>query len=225
MFTLSPALLLSVPGMALLFRRSRSEADLRCVAWTTLAIALGYAYFTSSFSYESWGWSTGPRHLTALVPFLLLPCALTLDRMRTALLRGSCGVLLAASIVTTSALTFVNYIPDNVSDALLALAIPLSDAGDLTPSVMCALGLLNPTAGVVLWVGVGAVVAWLLWVLRPQATLTAWLAALTTAAAVAGFHLLAYQDTDADRAALTLLERVWLTPAGRSLPLLGHDAR
>jgi hypothetical protein len=205
--------------MVLLFQRARSEADLRPVAWTTLTIAFGYVYFTSSFSYESWGWTTGPRHLTALVPFLLLPCALTLDRVRTTLLRGSCGVLLAASVVITSALTFVNYIPDDVSNALFALAIPLSGAGDLTPSLMCALGLPNPAAGTVLWVGIGTVVAWLFWSLRPQARRTAWVAALGTAAAVAGFHALTYRDTAADRAALTLLERVWLTPAGRSLPI------
>jgi hypothetical protein len=222
LFTLSPALLLALPGMLLLFRRARLEMDLRSVAWTTLAIGLGYTYFTSSFSYESWGWTTGPRHLTALVPFLLLPCALTLDRVRTTLLEGSCGVLLAASVVVTSALTFVNYIPDDVSNAVLALAIPLSGTGDLTPSLMCAVGLPNPAAGIVLWVGIGAVVAWLLWSMRPQARLSAWVAALSTAAAVAAFHTLTYHDTAADRAALMLLERVWLTPAGRLLPISGQ---
>jgi hypothetical protein len=223
LFALSPALLLAPPGIALLFRRARSEADLHPLAWTTLSIALGYVYFTSSFSYESWGWTTGPRHLTALVPFLLLPCALTLDRVRTTLLGGSSGVLLAASVVITSALTFINYIPDDVSNALLALAIPLSGAGDLTPSVICAFGLPNPAAGIVLWVGVSAVVAWLLWSLRPQRRSSAWFAALSTAAVLAGFHVMTYRDTAADRAALMLLERVWLTPAGRPLTMNGPE--
>ena len=145
-----------------------------------------------------------------------------LDYFRTTRLGASCGVLLAASVVITSALTFVNYIPDDVSNAIVALAIPLSAAGDLTPSLLCALGLPNPAAGMVLWFGIGVVVAWLLWSLRPQARLTAWVAALGTATAVAGFHALTYRDTAADRAALMLLERVWLTPAGRSLPISGQ---
>ena len=220
LFALSPALLLALPGVVLLFRRARSESELRPVAWTTLAIACGYIYFTSSFSYESWGWTTGPRHLTPLVPFLLLPCALTLDLARTNFLGGSCGVLLAASVVITSALTFVNYIPDDVSNAILALAIPLSSAGDLAPSLLCAIGLPNPAAGMFLWAGIVAVVAWLLWSMRPQARPTAWVAALATAAIIVGFHALTYRGSAADRAALMLLERVWLTPAGRLLPIL-----
>ncbi len=82
------------------------------------------------------------------------PSHLTACRQRCS--EESSGVLLAASVGITSALTFVNYIPDDVSNALLALAIPLNSAGDLTPSVMCALGLPNPAAGAVLWVGIGS---------------------------------------------------------------------
>ena len=222
LFTLSPALLLAIPGLVVLFRRARTELGLWPVAWTTLAIALGYVYFTSSFSYESWGWTTGPRHLTALVPFLLLPCALMVDHLRTTVLGASCGVLLAGSVVITSALTFVNYIPDDVSNASVALAIPLTAAGDLTPSLLCAVGIPNPAAGTVLWGLIGVVVVWLLWSLRPQACLTAWVATLGTATAIAGFHALTYRATAADHAALMLLERVWLTPPGRSLPFSGQ---
>ena len=226
LFALSPGLLLAGPGLLLLFRRARNNLDLGPVAWTTAAIALAYAYFTSAFSYESWGWTTGPRHLTALVPFLLLPAAFALERARATSFRGPCAVLLAASVLVTSALTFVNYIPDDVSNAVGALAIPLTRVGDLTPSVLCALGLANPIAGAILWLGVAAGVAWLLWSLRPQASAPAWAATLCTAAALCGFQALTYRGSPSDRAALTLLRRVWLAPPGHTFALLtpGLDA-
>jgi hypothetical protein len=223
LFALAPGLLLTIPGVALLFRRLRTDSDLSPITWATLAILFSYTYFTSSFSYESWGWSTGPRHLTPLIPFLLLPCAVALDRLRSTVLGGSCGILLGASVVITSALTFVNYIPDDVSDALLALAIPLTRAGDLTPSVICALGLTNPAAGILLWGAVAVVVAWLFWSLRPQPRSSAWLATVGTVAVIAGLHVLSYRDTSADRAALALLKRVWLAPAGRAIAIPAHE--
>jgi hypothetical protein len=220
LFVLSPGLLLAGPGILFLFRRTRSEGELRPVAWTIVAIALGYAYFISAFSYESWGWTTGPRHLTPLVPFLLLPAALALESARATWLRGPCAVLLGASIFVTSALTFVNYIPDDVSNAVAALAVPLTRSGDLAPSFLCALGLANPAAGAILWLGVAAGVAWLLWSLRPQPSVAAWAATLCTAAALYGFQLLTYRDSPSDRAALTLLQRVWLAPPGHTFGLL-----
>ncbi len=43
--------------------------------------------------------------------------------------------LLASSILTTGLITLVNYVPDNVSEALFGLVLPLARAGDLVPSV------------------------------------------------------------------------------------------
>jgi hypothetical protein len=220
LFMLSPALVIAVPGLVLLFRRARTEGDLQALAWTTLTLTLAYAYFTSAFSYESWGWTTGPRHLTPFVPFLLLPAALALETMREMWLRGPCAVLLAASVLVTSSLTFVNYIPADVSNAVGALAIPLTRLGDLTPSVLCALGFPNPAAGIALWLGVMTVVAWLLWSLRPQASSAAWVATLCTAAAIVGLQLVTYLDSPSDRAALALLQRIWLARPGHTFGLL-----
>ena len=56
-------------------RMERARARSQLSPWR---YSSGYLYFTSSFSYESWGWTTGPRHMTGLVPFLLLPAALVL---------------------------------------------------------------------------------------------------------------------------------------------------
>ena len=146
--------------------------------------------------------------------------ALALDDARPTWLRGPCAVLLAASVVVTSALTFVNYIPDDISNALGALAIPLTRSGDLVPSVLCAFGLANPVAGVVLWLGVAVSVAWLLWSLRPQMSIAACAATLVTAGAFSAFQALTFRDSPSDRAGLMLLERVWLATPGRTFTLL-----
>ena len=220
LFALSPALLLAVPGLILLFNRARDDTSLKPLAWATLAIVAAYTYFTSAFSYESWGWTTGPRHLSALMPFLLLPVALTVERARSTRLRGACAVLLAASVLFTSALTFINYIPDDVSNALGALASPLTQTGYLTPSVLCAFGLTNPLAGIVLWIGVAAIASWLVWSLRPNGSVLPWIAVISTAAALALFQVMTFSDSPSDRAAFALLRRVWLAPPGHSLHLL-----
>lgn len=223
LFTLSPSLLLAIPGLVLLFGRARGDRQLRPLAWATLGIALGYSYFTSAFSYESWGWTTGPRHLTALVPVLLLPCAVALDRARTTWLRGACGVLLASSVVITSALTFVNYIPDNVSNSFLALGIPLPRLGYFSPNVLCALGFPNSVAGAILWVAVASNVCWLLWAFSPDRSALALLSTLLAVAAIVCFQWATYLDSAADRSALSLLRRVWLTPPGETLILFGRQ--
>ncbi len=220
LFVLSPALLLAVPGLVLVFRRMRNETELRPVAWTTVAIVCAYTYFTASFSYDSWGWTTGPRHLTPLVPFLLLPCALAIDRAQGTLVRGPCGVLLAASVVVTSALTFINYIPDNVSSAIVALAIPLSTAGYLVPSLLCTVGLTNPEAGILLWLAIVLVGSWLVWFLPPQASPAGWLLTLGTIGVLMAVPAVSYTGSVQDYAARSLLERVWLAPPRRPIALI-----
>src|SRR5690606_10532358 len=65
LFALSPFLLLGLYGLAPRFWSGR-----RPELALSLVLLLLYTYFTSSFSYDSWGWTTGPRHLTPLVPFL-----------------------------------------------------------------------------------------------------------------------------------------------------------
>jgi hypothetical protein len=217
LFILSPGLLLALPGVVVLFRRARFDPHLGPLAWSILAIVLGYFYFTAAFSYESWGWTTGPRHLTPLVPFLLLPCGLVVERARTTWLRGACGVLLASSVVVTSALTFINYIPDDVSNAVPALVVPLARAGFFVPSLPNFMGVGNPLAGIVLWCAVASVVAWLLWSLRPRKP-ACWLAASAMASVIVIGQLTTYRDSPADRGALMLLERVWLVRSPRASP-------
>ncbi len=218
-FALAPFLALALPGLVFLWRRPGERA----LFWLTAVLLVGYAYFTSAFSYESWGWTTGPRHMTGLVPFLLLPVGLTVERLRASLtgtaraLLGLAAGLFAASIVITGALTMVNYVPDDVSAAFYALPVQLFRAGFTPPNVLNFFGITNPGAGAVLLLALGiaalGVAALLTLPERPVAPACA----ILGVALLLGVHALAYRNDGADAGAVRFLESVWLAPPGASL--------
>src|SRR5262249_23455164 len=141
---LSPALALGIVGIPRLWKARADHPELGPIGLFTIALVLGYVYFTSSFSYASWGWTTGPRHLTGLVPFLLLPAGMALESNERPIWRGACVGLIMGSILVTSALTFVNYIPDDVSEGVFGLFVPLSVGGHLLPSFLNFMRWPNP---------------------------------------------------------------------------------
>lgn len=162
LFALSPFLLLALPGLGRMWR----QGELRALFFLSALMLAGYAYFTSSFSYESWGWTTGPRHLTGLVPFLLLPAALFLERVRQGssweeqIGLGLCAALCAGSVMVTGAASLVNYVPDVVSSVMFGLAVPLFRDGYLPPTAMQLFGLQSPLPGALLLLGLGAAAVW-----------------------------------------------------------------
>jgi hypothetical protein len=163
-FTLSPFLLLTFLGLGALKAKDRPQ-------WVMLVVLLAAnAYFTSSFTYDSWGWTTGPRHLTPVVPFLVLPVALALERLargpRFALAAGLC----VSSVLAMSLVTQVNYIPNDletvdatgafrVSTSLFGVALPLFREGFLPVSWLAA-WVPNPASGALLLVLVAAAASW-----------------------------------------------------------------
>lgn len=237
LFTLSPFLLLALPGLGLLHRASAGKPQERALFWLSVALLLGYAYFTSSFSYESWGWTTGPRHLTGLVPFLLLQVALTFERLRasagprSAALLGASAGLCAGSILVTGILTFVNYIPDSVSSPFFGLALPLFRQGFLPPSLLSlwiptplsdsplyALRLLL-SPGALLLIGLVAAAVGTFALLRgpmPRRWVVG-LAGALACAAYLGLLAAATRGDAADLGAQQHLRSVWLTPPGRTI--------
>jgi hypothetical protein len=215
LFALSPALLLALPGLVLLWKRSRRELGF------TLLVLGGYTYFTSAFSYDSWGWTTGPRHLTPLVPFLMLPLALAYAwvRERSVVWAGALAGLCVASVAVTALATFVNYIPDDVANAVGSLALPLLRAGYLPPSVFSLLGVPNPLAGAALVALLAAALVAVAWVLVGKAPRRARAVALGLALIVgAGFvalHAASARHDRADQNAVAFLKSVWLAPPGK----------
>lgn len=226
LFTLSPFLLLALPGLARMPRRAGAAPEQRAVGWMGVALLAGYTYFTSSFSYDSWGWTTGPRHLTGLVPFLLLPAGLWLERLRASgrpWALGAAAMLCAVSVLTTGVATFVNYIPDDVSNVVGGLALPLLGSGFFPAGVPSFLGLSQPASGLLLLAALVAMAGWVYRELargpgRPWPGPAALGAGLATLALVATLHALTTEHDDADRNAVRFLQSVWLAPPGRDLP-------
>lgn len=229
LFTLAPFLLLALPGTVLLRREARASREARALFWLTVALLAGYTYFTSSFSYDSWGWTTGPRHLTGLVPFLLLPAGLWLERLRAGRhpwLLGVAAAACTASIVVTGAATFVNYIPDDVSNAFWGLAVPLLKDGYLPPSVFSFLGLTNPLAGVLLLAGLLGLAAWVFVTLGAPGT--KWPArgvlvgGVVTLALLFGAQVATTAHSEKDMGAERFLKSQWLAPPGRAVNFWPH---
>jgi len=224
-FTLAPFLALAVPGLVLQWRTTRGQPE-RALFWLAALLLLGYAYFTSSFPYESWGWTTGPRHLTPLAVFLLLPVALLLERLRAPEYRLWLGLavgLCVAAILVTGAVTLVNYIPDNASNALFGLALPLFKDGFLPPSILGFLGLPNPWSGGLLLLALVAAAGLTGWLLtgRPKLpapepkALTA--PALALGVCIAYFGLMAglTRHDPGDTGALGHLRSAWMFQPGQ----------
>jgi hypothetical protein len=176
---------------------------------------LGYLYFTSSFSYASWGWTTGPRHLTGLVPFLLLPAAVELEASR-GWVRGLAAGLAVSSIAVTAALTFVNYIPDDVSEGVFALFSPLAGAGRVVPTLLSFGWSDGWASGWFVIFGAGLVMIFVGALILEEPPARPGIVALVVFLAVILTHRAAYRDTEQDRGARSLLQAVWLTAPGET---------
>jgi hypothetical protein len=210
LFALSPMLILGFTGIPQLWRTRDRHRELAGIAAFTAVLTAAYCYFTSSFSYASWGWTTGPRHLTGLVPFLALPAALFIERKMAARWRGLAAGLIVGSVLVTSALTFVNYIPDDVSEGVFELFVPLARSGHVVPSPLSFLGL-GHLAG---WVPIsltGTVTVLLVAMLMVAPKVPNALVATAIALGFVALHGWAALDTDHDRAARALIQHVWLT--------------
>lgn len=74
LFFFSPMLLLAVPGWWVMARRGQ-HAHLAI----TLSVAVIYLLFISSINFWRGGWQMGPRYITAMLPFLMVPVSAALD--------------------------------------------------------------------------------------------------------------------------------------------------
>jgi hypothetical protein len=230
-FVTSPFLLLGVLGLKHFWTWSKPAA--RPLFWLTVVQLTGHAYFTSSFSYESWGWAAAPRHLTGLVPFLLLPAGLALDWLRSQpspaarVGLAAAAALCALSVVLTGSIALVNYIPDNLSTSVFGVVVPLFTHGYFPPTTLHFLGIPNPWSGGLVWLGIIAVALLAAGKLlvdgRDASQRTA--RALAPGLAVAALIVLstfgalrAFTRYDSgDLAVVTFMRGIWLAPPGKSL--------
>ena len=212
LFALSPFLILVFWGMGPLRHKDRALF----VFISVLMVA--NSYFTASFTYDSWGWTVGPRHLTPMVPFLMVPVGLALERLRArdALTFSVSIGLCVSSVLATGLVGFVNYVPDDVSTSVWALSVPLIRDGFWPVSVLATL-FTNPLSGSVLVVLLIATTAWLAMKLKPVAVVVV----LVTVLHFGALRLFTRYDIG-DVGALAFLEKVWLVPSGASIHLFGE---
>ncbi|MBI3072536.1 MAG: hypothetical protein HYY84_10515 [Deltaproteobacteria bacterium] len=104
LFVLSPFLAFAIPGFWSLARK----AGARAVFWTCLAATAAYVYFVSSFGYWVGGDSTGPRHFTPVIPFLLVPVACFANALSSMRFRFPSVWFLAAAISSVVLVQFAS---------------------------------------------------------------------------------------------------------------------
>jgi hypothetical protein len=208
LFTLSPVLLLTFWGLGTLKVKDRA------LFWATNFAMLGSAYFTSSFSYDSWGWTVGPRHLTGLLPLLMLPVGFAFERpgapVRLGIFAGTAVTSVAASVLVS----VPNYIPPELSTSIFGLAVPLLLSGHFPVTVLAAF-LPNPTSGLI-WLALAAIAVLTLWQqLRRIGAPTA-VVLVTVVLHFGALQLLTRNDA-ADKGALGFVQSVWGAPNGMVL--------
>ena len=136
---------------------------------------------------------------------------------------GRGGGACTASIVITGAATFINYVPDNVSNAFLGLAVPLLKAGYLPPSVLSFFGVPQPMAGFpLLLLGLLALAGWVFVRLSAaQGGMPApdvLFGGMLAVALLFGVQAATTKHHEQDQGAVQFLESLWLTPPHRALP-------
>lgn len=155
-----PALLLALPGWALMARRR-----LHGHVAVTVSIALIYLLFISSLVFWRGGWQMGPRYITVMLPFLLPAIAVALaSAARWPALRGAAlGLGGVGVFVYTASIVEFPHFPEKFKNPLYEVTLRLVGDGLAAPNLGMIVGLpgawsLVPFALVVLAVWGAAVV-------------------------------------------------------------------
>jgi hypothetical protein len=142
---LAPVLALAPFGLLQLWR-SRTN---RPAALAAASIAIYYLLFNASYYYWSGGFSYGPRHLGAALPFMYLGLGELWTRAPRAI-RGVVGVLaLYAAGLSVIAVSTSVMLPEDVSTPISQLLVPAFLRGDLAQNRQSFIqfGTANPASG------------------------------------------------------------------------------
>jgi hypothetical protein len=142
---LAPAAVLAPIGLILLWR---SRSNRPAVAAATAVIAY-YLLFNSAYYYWDGGFSYGPRHIGAALPFVFLglaPLWTSANRLVRAIIALTIGVGAAFSLMAVSTLV---QLPEDVPAPLRDLVIPAFLHADLAQNRQSFLqsGTANPATG------------------------------------------------------------------------------
>lgn len=135
----SPILVLAPIGIYYL----RHHHNGRGIAFTITLISVYYLLMNSAYHYWDGGWSTGPRHVLPMVPFLCLPLAIMWTRADSKWKPGLI-VLFSLSFGISLICTSVSMMsPYQFQNPLFDFLIPRFLAGNLT-SVLNRIGVPGP---------------------------------------------------------------------------------
>ncbi|HEU5059861.1 MAG TPA: hypothetical protein VFU21_25195 [Kofleriaceae bacterium] len=162
LFFLCPMLLLVVPGLVLLWRRGD-----RWTAGVCGAVVLVYLLFISSLSFWRGGWQVGPRYITAMLPFAMVPVAVAIQAAHGAAparwwwWAGAVAlVVYSIAVYALSAATFPHY-PETFKNPVHELVLRLIGEGRVPWNAGWLLGLRGLASLLPYLVAVAALVAWL----------------------------------------------------------------
>jgi len=148
LFFFAPFLLLAVPGLVLL-RRAGPDGLV-----TGIMVAL-YSLFVVSMVYPDGGWTVSQRHLTPMVPWLLLPIGLLVTRFADAR-PVLCGLAGAAIVITGISTIVWPHYQEQLLNPFFSIGWPLFRDGWLPQSHFSALGIASKTGATLIAVAVAA---------------------------------------------------------------------
>jgi hypothetical protein len=127
-FRTAPVLILATPGLVLLIRR-------RAWAWLITPTLVCLAVFWMNMSYPEWtgGWSTGPRLLTPLLPFAMIPVAALLAWGNRGWTWAAAGLALLGAVIVFLYQGVGGRIPNPIENPFLDGVWPLWSGGPVPP--------------------------------------------------------------------------------------------
>ncbi len=161
LFFYAPWLLFFLPGLWATFATKRFRVEAVCIALVTLS---SFVIVPSVYAWKA-GWTVGPRYLCAIVPFLVIPILLWLDRYKRSF-RYSYYVFVPLLVVSvliyaTSSVIFPHF-PERLHNPFFELLVPMLRHSYYPRSVSSLLGLTGLVSAlgyfVVLALVLGAVV-------------------------------------------------------------------
>lgn len=212
LFTLAPWLLLTLPGMWLLWRRG--DRAVACIALSVLVI---YLLFISSINFWRGGWCLGPRYITVMLPFLLPGVVVAADAARRVplLFAAVVGSVLVAVVVYATSSALFPHFPERFGNPLYDVTFALLRDGAAAPNLGSALGVQGTASLLPYFAILGVVVAATFHqVARPRWTALAGVA--VGVAVIVAYHQFPRANIDSQRAyrdyvlgAMPPAQRLW----------------
>ncbi len=135
----SPILLLTPIAIYLLWRNHKNNK----IALMVIALAAYYLLVNSAYHYWHGGFSTGPRHLTAIIPFLCLPLSLIWTNARSTYKPLVVILFFISFIIALLSVSVTMYSPEKIGNPLFDFLIPGLLNGDARNIVLIILRKLN----------------------------------------------------------------------------------